>query len=66
VKWKGYDEGQNSWSPHYNVFAPEAVQEFHRLNPGAPRQINAASFDYISFGQAERSSNWRLRRGVTP
>jgi hypothetical protein len=61
VKWKGYDEGQNSWSPHYSVFAPDAVKEFHHLNPGAPRQINAASFDYISFGQADQSPNWWLR-----
>jgi transposase InsO family protein len=66
VKWKGYDVGQNTWTPHYNVFAPDAIAEFHRLNPGAPRHINAASFDYISFGKADFSSNWRSHRVGAP
>ena len=49
VKWRGYDTGQNMWVPHYNVFAPEAIADFHRQNPGAPRRINAAFYDSISF-----------------
>jgi hypothetical protein len=65
VKWKGYDVGHNSWIPHYDIHAPDLVAGFHRRNPGAPRQINAASFDSISFSKADTSLWWRsTRRGA--
>jgi hypothetical protein len=68
VKWKGYDEGQNMWVPTHDVFAPDAIADFHRRNPGAPRRINAAFFDTISFHHetslgAETSADWRTRAG---
>jgi hypothetical protein len=49
VKWKGYDSGHNSWATHYNVHALDVITDFYRLNPGAPCQVNAATFDSISF-----------------
>jgi hypothetical protein len=67
VKWKGYDIGDNSWVPHYNIHAPDAVAEFHRLHPGAPRHINTASFDSISFFHMDPTSSVEaphLKRGV--
>jgi hypothetical protein len=64
VKWKGYDTGHNSWTPHYNVFAPEAITAFYRRHPGAPRQINAAYFDYFPFRRRSNfSDSWRHRSG---
>jgi transposase InsO family protein len=67
VKWQGYDTGHNSWVPHYNIHAPDVVAKFHREHPGAPRHINAASFDYISFSKADTSTWWRsTRRDVAP
>jgi transposase InsO family protein len=65
VKWKGYDDGHNSWEPHYNVHAPDVVADFHHRHPGAPRQINAAQFDSIPFSKADLSPWWRsTRRGA--
>jgi transposase InsO family protein len=49
VKWKGYDDGHNSWAPHYNVHAPDIVAAFHRQHPGAPRSISALSFHAFRF-----------------
>ena len=37
VKWKGFDSGQNSWIPHYDVHAPSLVRKFYRRFPLAPR-----------------------------
>ena len=59
VKWKGYNVGHNSWIPHYDIHAPDLIAGFHRRNPGAPRQINAASFDSILFLKADTSLWWR-------
>jgi hypothetical protein len=53
------------WVPHYNIHAPDLVAGFHRRHPGAPRWINAASFDSISFSKADASLWWRsTRRGA--
>jgi transposase InsO family protein len=59
VKWRGYNTGHNSWEPHYNLHAPQAVKTFHRLNPGAPRSIGFAAFDSIPFAREHLSSDWR-------
>jgi hypothetical protein len=66
VKWKGYNIGDNTWVVHQDVHAPDIVADFHRLNPGAPRHINAASFDYIAFSQADAADSWRSRRVEAP
>jgi hypothetical protein len=66
VKWKGYDTGHNSWIPHYHVHAPSLVTGFHRRHPGAPRFLNAATFDSIPFSKADLSPWWRsTRRGAS-
>ena len=63
VKWKGYDDGENQWLPHYNVHADDKVAEFYRLHPGAPRQIRAAYFDMLPFrSRADESQWWRSSR----
>jgi hypothetical protein len=49
IKWKGYDSRHNSWAAHYNVHALDVITDFYCLNPGAPCQVNAATFDSISF-----------------
>jgi len=59
VKWKGYDSGHNSWAMHYNVHTLDVIMDFYRLNPRAPRQVNAATFDSISFSRADTATNWR-------
>jgi transposase InsO family protein len=67
VKWRGYGIEHNSWEPHYHLYAPDAIAKFYHDHPGAPRQINAASFDYIAFSKADASTWWRSsRRGAAP
>jgi hypothetical protein len=40
VKWKGYDNGHNSWHAHHQFHTQEEVLKFHRENPGAAHYIN--------------------------
>jgi hypothetical protein len=38
VKWKGYDEGHNSWEPVTNLAnAKRSITTFHKKNPKAPK-----------------------------
>lgn len=38
VKWKGYDDGQNTWEPAENLEnVPKLVAAFHKKYPNAPR-----------------------------
>ena len=42
VCWKGYSEEEDTWEPLNNLRnSPQAVDEFHTRNPGAPCSINA-------------------------
>ena len=49
VKWKGYDVSHNTWTPHYNVYAPDIAAAFHRQHPGAPHQISTLKFRSFHF-----------------
>jgi Chromo (CHRromatin Organisation MOdifier) domain len=72
VKWKGYDDGHNSWEPREDVASPALVKRFHSQHPTAPRHISATSFASIPFRPrsptlADLSANWRsTHRGVAP
>src|SRR3981189_1239974 len=66
VKWKGYNIGDNTWVVHWDVHAPDIVVDFHRLNPGAPRYLNPASFDSIAFSQEDAADSWRSRHVEAP
>jgi hypothetical protein len=37
VKWEGYPHSENTWEPKGNLNCPEKLAEFHRQNPGLPR-----------------------------
>src|SRR6202795_1616487 len=64
VKWEGFDDGANSWVPHYNLHSPDLVKHFHDRHPAALRHISATSFSSIPFRPRfptppKRSTNWR-------
>jgi hypothetical protein len=78
VKWKGYDDGYNSWEVHRNLHAKMKVAKFHRNlhakmkvakfhrnNPGAACYINAAIFDSIPFTRADLVTSWWSSHVVT-
>ncbi|KAF8753779.1 hypothetical protein RHS01_06730 [Rhizoctonia solani] len=50
VKWKGYDEGSNSWEPIDNVGnAQEVLEEFHKEHPDASIGDRATDFKPTSW-----------------
>lgn len=53
VKWKGYDDSETTWQDADDVrpHAQEAILNFHRLHPEAPRQINSLSIGRLWFPQ---------------
>ena len=50
VKWEGYGVEENTWEYWDNLNnAADAVNDFHRKNPGAPRRIRTLIFGSIPF-----------------
>jgi Reverse transcriptase (RNA-dependent DNA polymerase)/RNase H-like domain found in reverse transcriptase/Integrase zinc binding domain/Chromo (CHRromatin Organisation MOdifier) domain len=49
VHWKGYGYEDNSWVNDQDIHAPDAISEFYRLHPGAPRLIRTMDFARIPF-----------------
>ena len=71
VRWKGYGPGGDTWEGLKNlVHAKEAIAEFHRKHPEAPRKLSAATFlslpwqPLVNFTEASTSYAWEDgRRG---
>ena len=51
VRWKGYDESYDTWEPaeELEANAPEAVKEFYRKHPNAPKRISATIFNDLPW-----------------
>jgi hypothetical protein len=48
-----------------DVHSPELIAKFYSTQPGAPRQIHRAQFDYISFcSSSDRRAEASLPRGM--
>jgi hypothetical protein len=55
VKWKGYPERHEwTWEPLNNLtHADEAIQDFHKSHPSAPRKVHMANFEFSSLPPAQ-------------
>jgi hypothetical protein len=48
VKWKGYEEGSDSWEPAANLaHAKCKIADFHKKYPSAPKRLAATAFDSL-------------------
>jgi hypothetical protein len=46
VKWKGYEEGSDSWEPAANLtHAKRKIADFHKKYPSAPKKLAATAFN---------------------
>jgi len=39
VRWKGYDDSQNTWEPVENIHTPELIKSFHATSPTAIKEL---------------------------
>jgi hypothetical protein len=47
VHWKGYETHERTWEPPSNLKnASDAIQDFHRSHPSAPRPVDFKSFTF--------------------
>ena len=54
IKWKDYGDHHNSWQPLSDVAnATEAIAEFHKAYPSAPRPVSKKSFASLPFKPLE-------------
>ena len=54
VKWSGYTDDYNTWEPKTNLDnATEAMADFHRSHPSAPRQLSPDTFAGLTFKSYE-------------
>ena len=58
VKWFGYTDDHNTWEPELNLTnSKEAINEFHKSNPSAPRKLRANIFEGLVFKLCENLCN---------
>ena len=54
VKWSGYTDEYNTWEPVSNLEnSKEAIEDFHKENPSAPRRLRANIFEGLVFCKYE-------------
>ena len=54
VKWSGYTDEYNTWEPVFNLEnSKEAIEDFHKENPSAPRRLRANIFEGLVFRKYE-------------
>ena len=54
VKWSGYTDEYNTWEPVSNLEnSKEAIVDFHKENPSAPRRLRANIFEKLVFREYE-------------
>ena len=50
IKWSGYTDEYNTWEPVSNLEnSKEAIEDFHKENPSAPRRLRANVFEGLVF-----------------
>ena len=71
IKWKGYPDSENEWIVRTSLpHAQEAIADFHRRHPNAPRPLNSLGISYNTFLRSTLTDSIafqekaRLREGV--
>ncbi|PRP79434.1 retrotransposable element protein [Planoprotostelium fungivorum] len=47
IKYKDTEVNENEWLPHYDVYAYEAIKDFHRRYPARPGPISKLRGEYL-------------------
>src|ERR1700724_3001677 len=54
VKWSGYTDDYNTWEPEANLKnTADAISDFHKLHPSAPRKLRPDVFAGLAFKSYE-------------
>ena len=54
IKWSGYTDEYNTWEPVSNLEnSKEAIEDFHKENPNAPRKLRVNIFEGLIFRKYE-------------
>jgi len=65
VKWKDMSPAENSWEPALHLKnAPEAVSDFHKHHPEAPRRLNATTFINLPWRKLENYTILEKKRQI--
>lgn len=65
VKWKDLSPAENSWEPaNHLTNAPDAVANFYKQHPDAPRKINATTFAALPWQKLENYTVFERKRQI--
>jgi hypothetical protein len=63
IRWEGYTKDEDTWEPAGNAkHSPDAIADFHRQHPGAPRKLTVTTLGALYFRPRETFTDAELTR----
>jgi hypothetical protein len=63
IRWEGYTKNEDTWEPASNTkHSLDAIADFHRQHPGAPRKLSAMTLGALCFQPMETFTDAELTR----